>query len=70
MTDTESEGGSWRREMLARPLTVSQLREVISELEHCLAVERRRTRELTAEISRISGAGSPSAAALDHSPPS
>jgi hypothetical protein len=52
-TDTESEGGAWRREMLARPLTVSQLREVISELEHCLAVERRRTRELVAEIEKL-----------------
>jgi len=87
--DTESEGGSWRREMLARSLTVAQLREIVSEMEHCLSVERRRTKDLLmrltdsvetemklrAEIerlkpSRTSGAGSPSAAASDHSLPS
>jgi len=44
--DIESEGGSWRREMLARSLTVAQLREIVSEMEHCLSVERRRTKDL------------------------
>jgi hypothetical protein len=48
--DTESEGGSWRREMLARSLTVAQLREIVSEMEHCLSVERRRTRDLVIKL--------------------
>ena len=50
MIDDKSEGGAWRREYLARSLTTSQLREVISELEHCLAVERKRTKELGKEL--------------------
>lgn len=39
--DVESEGGAWRRELLARPLNVSQLRDMVGELEHSLAVSRR-----------------------------
>ena len=50
MIDDKSEGGSWRREYLARSLSTSQLREVISELEYCLAVERRRNKELGKEL--------------------
>jgi hypothetical protein len=38
--DCESEGGAWRRELLARPLNVSELRDMIEELEHCLKVSR------------------------------
>lgn len=41
MIDDQSEGGAWRREMLAGPLTVAQLRDMVSELEHSLAVSRR-----------------------------
>lgn len=41
MIDDKSDGGAWRREMLAGPLTVTQLREMVSELEHSLAVSRR-----------------------------
>jgi PIN domain nuclease of toxin-antitoxin system len=48
--DTESEGGSWRREMLARPLSTSELRNIISELEHCLTVERARTRDMVTRL--------------------
>lgn len=50
MIDKESEGGSWRREMLARPLSTNQLREIISELEHCLSTERRRTSDLLLKL--------------------
>ena len=39
--DTESPAGSWRREILNGPATPTQLREVISDLEHCLKVSRR-----------------------------
>lgn len=64
MIDDKSEGGSWRRELLARPLTISQLRQMISELEHCLAIERKRSNRLRDELheikSRISGADNPS----------
>lgn len=45
--DTQSEGGSWRREMLAGPMNVTQLREMVAELEHCLKVARD-----TCEVSR------------------
>lgn len=48
--DTESEGGSWRREMLARSLSTSQLREIVSEMEHCLSVERQRTKDLVIKL--------------------
>ena len=48
--DTQSDGGSWRREMLARSLTVAQLREIVSEMEHCLSVERRRTKDLVIKL--------------------
>lgn len=48
--DTVSEGGSWRRELLAQPLSVSDLRVIISELEHALRVERERVKQLLAEI--------------------
>jgi hypothetical protein len=41
MIDDQSDGGSWRREMLAGPMTVSQLRDMVSELEHSLSVSRR-----------------------------
>jgi hypothetical protein len=64
MDDTISPGGAWRRELLARPLTVSQLRQIISELEHCLAIERKRSDRLRDELheikSRTSGADNPS----------
>jgi hypothetical protein len=39
--DTESPAGSWRREILNGPATATQLREVISDLEHCLKISRR-----------------------------
>lgn len=39
--DIESPAGSWRREILKGPATTTQLREVISDLEHCLKVSRR-----------------------------
>lgn len=48
--DDVSEGGAWRRERLAQPLNVTQLREIISELEYCLSVERRRTKELVSRL--------------------
>ena len=48
--DTESDGGSWRREMLARPLSTSELRNIISELQHCLTVERARTRDMVTRL--------------------
>jgi hypothetical protein len=48
--DTESQGGSWRREMLAQSLSTSQLREIVSELEHCLLVERQRTKDLVIKL--------------------
>jgi hypothetical protein len=51
MIDDQSEGGAWRRERLAQPLTVSQLRDMVSELEHCLAVERRKVHELVSRLS-------------------
>lgn len=41
MIDDQSEAGAWRREMLRQPLTVTQLREIVAELEHSLAVTRR-----------------------------
>ncbi len=41
MIDNQSDGGAWRREMLAGPMSVSQLREMVSELEHSLTVSRR-----------------------------
>lgn len=41
MIDTESPAGSWRREILNGPATTTQLREVISDLEHLLKVSRR-----------------------------
>ena len=44
--DTESPAGAWRRDMLNSPATTTQLREVISELEHCLKVSRRDFDEL------------------------
>ena len=39
--DVDSDGGAWRRELLARPLSVPQLRDMVGELEHSLAVSRR-----------------------------
>jgi hypothetical protein len=46
--DNISEAGSWRRELLARPLNTAQLREFILELEHLLAAEKRKTAEAVA----------------------
>lgn len=40
MIDVDSPPGSWRRELLARPLTVTECRQMISELEHALRVSR------------------------------
>jgi hypothetical protein len=47
-TDNISEPGSWRREMLNKPLNVTQLRDIIAELEHLLAAEKRKTAEAVA----------------------
>lgn len=46
MIDTESPAGSWRREIMNSPATTTQLREVISDLEHLLKVSRRDFDEL------------------------
>lgn len=48
--DDISDGGAWRRERLSQSLSVNQLRDMISELEHCLAVERRHTKELMSRL--------------------
>jgi hypothetical protein len=53
MIDDKSEGGAWRRELLARPLTISHLRQMISELEHCLAIERRKNEALKNKIALL-----------------
>jgi hypothetical protein len=64
--DNCSDGGSWRREMLARPLSVSQLREIISELEHALTVERSRTSAMVSELAAATAREMELRAALEH----
>lgn len=51
--DNVSDGGSWRRELLARPLSTTELRVIISELEHALAIERKLLAEVQAELKRL-----------------
>lgn len=53
LIDNVSDDGSWRREMLAQPLSKSDLRVIISELEHALRVEREKNKALLAEIEHL-----------------
>lgn len=51
--DTESKGGAWRREMLARALTTTELRQIVAELEHCLSQSRRREDDMRSQNGRL-----------------
>ena len=51
--DTESKGGAWRREMLARALSTTELRQIVAELEHCLRQAKLREDDLRQQLGRL-----------------
>lgn len=44
--DTQSPPGSWRQELLKTAASTTRLREIVSELEHCLKVSRQEAEAL------------------------